>query len=47
MKYEEPNMEIVLIYDYVRTTDASGPLIWDEDEESGDTGDLGNLNSLN
>lgn len=44
MKYEEPNMELILIYDYVRTTDASGgPLIDDPDKEIGDGGDLDDL----
>lgn len=47
MKYEEPNMEIILIYDYVRTTDTSGPLIWDETQEGEDIDDSGNLKGIN
>lgn len=47
MKYEEPSLEIVLIYDYVRTTEASGPLIWDEEKEGGDVEDLNSMKGIN
>lgn len=42
MKYEEPNIEIILIYDCVVTT-STGGLEWNEGEESGDSGSFDDL----
>ena len=41
MKYEEPNMELVLIYENIVTT--SNGLTWDENGEIDDSGSLGDL----
>jgi len=42
MKYEEPNMELILIYEDIVTT-SGGPLDPDEDQEINDSGSLDDL----